>query len=64
MRAPTSRRRSPWRRKAVALGPRKDLLPLAHFVLADLYNRVGRPQDAAREVSQGRAAEASANRGR
>lgn len=50
--------------KAVALGPRKDLLPLAHFVLADLYNRVGRTQDAAREVSQGRAAEASANRGR
>jgi hypothetical protein len=32
---------------------RPDLAPLAHFVLADLYNRVGRAQDAAREVSLG-----------
>jgi len=45
-------------KKALALGPRKDLVPLGHFVLADLYNRVGRAQDAAREVTRGRAAEA------
>jgi arylsulfatase A-like enzyme/Tfp pilus assembly protein PilF len=44
-------------RKSLALGARKDLVPLAHFVLADLYNRVGRTKDAAREVSQGRAAQ-------
>jgi arylsulfatase A-like enzyme/Tfp pilus assembly protein PilF len=51
-------------RKALALGPRRDLLPLAHFVLADLYNRVGRPQDAAREAGLGRAAQAAVNRAR
>jgi arylsulfatase A-like enzyme/Tfp pilus assembly protein PilF len=51
-------------RRALELGPRKDLVPLAHFVLADLYNRVGRTQDAAREVGQGRAAQAAASRGR
>lgn len=44
-------------RKAIARGPRPELLPLAHFVLADLYNRVGRPQEASREVSLGRAAQ-------
>jgi arylsulfatase A-like enzyme/Flp pilus assembly protein TadD len=32
--------------------------PLAHYVLADVYNRQGRPADAAREVAAGRAREA------
>lgn len=41
-------------RESLALSLRPELQPLAHFVLADLYNRVGRPQDAAREVSAGR----------
>ena len=41
-------------RESLALPLRAELQPLAHFVLADLYNRVGRSQDAAREVSAGR----------
>ena len=40
-------------RASLSLRLRPDLAPLAHFVLADLYNRVGRPQDAAREVALG-----------
>jgi tetratricopeptide (TPR) repeat protein len=47
-------------RKALDLAPGSELAPLAHFVLADLYNRLGRPRDAAREVGLGRALE---NRG-
>jgi choline-sulfatase len=43
-------------RQSLALHLRPELLPLAHFVLADLYNRVGRSQDAAREVALGKAA--------
>ena len=37
------------------LKPRADVAQLGHFVLADLYNRVGRRQDAVREVALGRA---------
>ena len=40
-------------RDSLSLHLRPDLAPLAHFVLADLYNRVGRAQDAAREVALG-----------
>ena len=42
-------------RKALDLAPRSELAPLAHYVLADLYNRLGRPGDAAREAALGRA---------
>ncbi len=42
-------------REGLTLDPRPDLASLAHYVLADLYNRVGRPRDAAREVDLGRA---------
>jgi len=45
-------------RKSLDVSPRGSQAPLAHFVLADLYNRLGRPQDAAREVRDGRALEA------
>jgi arylsulfatase A-like enzyme/Tfp pilus assembly protein PilF len=41
-------------RDSLALHLRDELQPLAHFVLADLYNRLGRPQDAAREVAAAR----------
>jgi tetratricopeptide (TPR) repeat protein len=41
-------------RDSLSLHIRPDLAPLAHFVLADLYNRVGRPQDSAREAALGR----------
>jgi arylsulfatase A-like enzyme/Tfp pilus assembly protein PilF len=44
-------------RKSIEVAPRGSLASLAHYVLADLYNRLGRPQDAAREVSAGRALE-------
>jgi choline-sulfatase len=42
-------------RQSLSLRLRPELIPLAHFVLADLYNRVGRPEDAAREVARGKA---------
>lgn len=44
-------------RKGLELRPRADVVPLGHFVLADLYNRTGRSSEAAREVARGRAAE-------
>ena len=42
-------------RESLSLNLRPELTPLAHFVLADLYNRVGQAQDAAREVALGQA---------
>jgi tetratricopeptide (TPR) repeat protein len=45
-------------KKGIELRPRSEVEPLGHFVLADLYNRVGRSQEAALEVARGRAAEA------
>jgi arylsulfatase A-like enzyme/Tfp pilus assembly protein PilF len=44
-------------REGLGLSPSPDIASLGHFVLADLYNRVGRPQEAAREVGLGRALE-------
>ena len=38
-------------RQGLAAKPTPDIAELAHYVLADLYNRLGRPQDAAREVA-------------
>ena len=43
--------------KGLEYSPRSENAALGHFVLADLYNRVGRPGDAAREVALGQAAE-------
>lgn len=40
--------------KALSLGLRPDVAPLGHFVLADIYNRLGRPADARREAELGR----------
>jgi hypothetical protein len=39
------------------LGPPPEVVPTAHFVLADLYNRLGQPDAAQRELSMGRAAQ-------
>ena len=50
-------------RKGLSLSPSPQVAPLGHYVLADIYNRQGRPADAAREVAQGRALEAKARRG-
>jgi tetratricopeptide (TPR) repeat protein len=45
-------------RKGLALKPRADLTPLGHYLLADLYNRLGRRQEAAQELARGRALDA------
>jgi arylsulfatase A-like enzyme/Flp pilus assembly protein TadD len=45
-------------RKGIELKPRPEVAPLGHYVLADLYNRRGRTQEAASEVARGRALEA------
>ncbi|MDO8834478.1 MAG: tetratricopeptide repeat protein, partial [Vicinamibacterales bacterium] len=44
-------------RKGLELSPTGDSAPLAHYVLADIYDRQGRRADAAREFSAGRALE-------
>ncbi len=44
-------------RKGLALSPTSEMAPLGHFVLADVYNRRGRPGDAAREFAIGRSLE-------
>ncbi len=41
-------------RQGLTHQPPPEIAALGHYVLADLYNRVGRPQDAAREVAAGR----------
>lgn len=41
-------------RKGLELGPERKLAPLGHYVLADVYTRLGRPRDAAREVAAAR----------
>jgi arylsulfatase A-like enzyme/Tfp pilus assembly protein PilF len=38
----------------LAANPESDLRPLGHFVLADVYSRMGRTRDAARQVALGR----------
>jgi arylsulfatase A-like enzyme/tetratricopeptide (TPR) repeat protein len=45
-------------RKGLELSPDPAVAPLGHYILADIYNRQGRPRDAAAEAARGRAAEA------
>jgi tetratricopeptide (TPR) repeat protein len=45
-------------RKGLEIGPKSQHAALGHYVLADVYSRQGRAQDAAREAAQGRALEA------
>lgn len=45
--------------RGLAVGPRSEMAPLGHFVLADVYTRQGRAADAARESAAGRALERS-----
>lgn len=49
-------------RKGLELNPKSEYAPLGHYVLADIYNRTGRHQDAAREVAAGRRLEAQLRR--
>jgi tetratricopeptide (TPR) repeat protein len=44
-------------RHGLALQPEASVRTLGHFVLADLYNRLGRPQDAERELVLARQAQ-------
>ncbi len=36
--------------KGIALGPEPSMAPLSHYILADVYNRLGRYQDAERAI--------------
>jgi tetratricopeptide (TPR) repeat protein len=40
--------------KGMTLKPDADIAPLGHYVLADIYSRLGRSKDAAREAAEGR----------
>ena len=44
-------------KKGLEIAPRSEYAPLGHYVLADLYSRMGRHADAAAEASRGRALE-------
>src|SRR5262249_9483980 len=44
--------------KGLELAPKSEYAPLGHYVLADIYNRQGRAQEASREVALGRELEA------
>jgi arylsulfatase A-like enzyme/Tfp pilus assembly protein PilF len=44
-------------RKGLEVAPSSAYAPLGHYVLADLYSRLGRPADAAAEAQRGRALE-------
>jgi TolA-binding protein len=41
-------------REGLARGPEAQVRPLGHYVLADVYTRMGRERDAARQVALGR----------
>jgi tetratricopeptide (TPR) repeat protein len=43
--------------RGLDLGPPPSVVPTGHFVLADLYNRLGQPDAAQRELARGRAAQ-------
>jgi arylsulfatase A-like enzyme/Tfp pilus assembly protein PilF len=44
-------------KRGLALKPDRTIAPLGHYVLADVYSRVGREADAAREVARARGLE-------
>lgn len=45
-------------RKGLEVGPSSEYAPLGHYVIADIYNRLGRGADARREAELGRRLEA------
>jgi hypothetical protein len=49
-------------RRGLSLDPPPQLRPLGHYVLADLYNRLGQPEDAQRELALARRAQGGHNR--
>jgi choline-sulfatase len=48
--------------RGLALRPDTDMIPLGHFVLADIYSRQGREADAAKHVAAGQRAERAGSR--
>jgi tetratricopeptide (TPR) repeat protein len=44
-------------KQGLSLNPERTIAPLGHFVLADIYSRMGRENEAAREVTRARALE-------
>ena len=46
--------------KGLASKPDAGMIPLGHYVLADIYSRQGREGDAARQVAAGKRAESRA----
>ena len=48
--------------RGLEIAPRSTYAPLGHYVLADLYSRMGRVDDARREAARGRALEAALRR--
>ena len=44
-------------RTGLKLDPGADMAPMGHYLLADIYTRLGRPQDAQRELASARALE-------
>jgi len=51
-------------RRGLELAPRSEYAPLGHYVLADIFNRQGRADEAETERRAGRALERGASRGR
>ena len=49
-------------RRGLGLDPPPELRPLAHYVLADIYNRLGRPADVQRQLALAREAERAIRR--
>jgi tetratricopeptide (TPR) repeat protein len=49
-------------RQGLEHSPQSEFSPMGHYVLADIYNRQGLPELAAREAARGRALEARVNR--
>lgn len=46
--------------RGLEASPEADIAPLGHYVLADIYNRLGRPDDAQKEVAAARRLERAA----
>ena len=44
-------------KQGLSLNPERTIAPLGHYVLADIYSRMGRENEAAREVTRAQALE-------
>ena len=60
--APTSMRLRGLQKKGWNWRRNREMAPLGHYVLADIYNRQGRPREAAQEAERGRELETRAKK--